>query len=184
MSTKEAISLLNKWKCPHRGLCYSSNPFFYFRKSREYRYVHFRKPEFQLEILGRWQAPGNRRVPAKSEDCPVHHINTPYALTDWQVQEVSLLQIMCKTVSLLSLITMLGPRTSDSSRLELYWGEVEASGNGWCLYFPVGVFVARHWAGRCHFWSLKQALHQPLPKILESEEQGDYGLCLCVHTRV
>lgn len=82
MSTKEAISLLNKWKCPHRGLCYSSNPFFYFRKSSEYRYVHFRKPEFQLEILGRWQAPGNRRVPAKSEDCPVHHINTPYALTD------------------------------------------------------------------------------------------------------
>lgn len=56
---------------------------------------------------------GTKAHQRRAGNCVVHHLNTPYALTDRQAQELNMLQIMLKT-----LMTATMP---DSRRLELYW---------------------------------------------------------------
>lgn len=82
MSTKEVISLLNKWKCPTED---SATAIIHSSISESQMNVGsstLEKPKFQLEILGGWQAPGNKRAPLRRGNCLNHHINTPCALTN------------------------------------------------------------------------------------------------------
>lgn len=81
MSTKEVISLLNKWKCPTEDSATATMHSSISESPVNVGLSTLEKPKFQLEILGGWQAPGNKRAPPRRGKCLIHHINTPCALT-------------------------------------------------------------------------------------------------------